>query len=64
MYDDLVTFYFLRWVGWSVLMLLRLARQLAWILTVLTMWLMTIEPLPPGILRQGLRVIHRPRAPW
>jgi hypothetical protein len=63
-YDDLVSFYFARWVCWSLLMLLRLAHQLAWILTVVVMWLMTIEPLPPGILRQGLRVLPRPRAPW
>jgi hypothetical protein len=63
-YDDLVTFYFMRWAIWSVLMLLRLTHQLAWILTVVVLWLMTIEPLPPGILRQGLRVIPRPRAPW
>jgi hypothetical protein len=63
-YDDLFTLYVARWVGWSVLMLLRLTHQLAWVLTVLVMWLMTISPLPPGILRQGLRVLPRPRAPW
>lgn len=64
MSDDLVTLYLLRWAGWSIFMVLRLAHQLAWILTVMTMWLMTISPLPPGIVRQGLRVIPRPRAPW
>lgn len=64
MYDDLPTFYVARWVGWSLFMLLRLTHQLAWALAVVVMWLMTITPLPPGILRQGLRVIPRPRAPW
>lgn len=64
MYDDLVAFYAARWVGWSILMLLRLTHQLAWVLTVVVMWLMTVTPLPPEILRQGLRVIPRPRAPW
>lgn len=64
MHDDLFMLYVARWVGWSVLMLLRLTHQLAWVLTVLVMWLMTISPLAPGILRQGLRVLPRPRAPW
>lgn len=64
MHDDIPTFYLLRWVGWIIFMLFRLTHQLAWVLAVVVMWLMTITPLPPGILRQGLRVIPRPRAPW
>lgn len=63
-FDDLPTLYLARWVVWSIVMLLRLAHQLAWTLAVVVMWLMTITPLPPGILRQGLRVLPRPKAPW
>lgn len=63
-FDDLPMLYLMRWVVWSSVMLLRLAHQLAWTLAVVVMWLMTITPLPQGILRQGLRVLPRPRAPW
>jgi len=63
-FDDLPTLYLMRWIVWSIVMLLRLAHQLAWTLAVVVMWLMTITPLPQGILRQGLRVLPRPRAPW
>jgi hypothetical protein len=64
MYDDLPTFYVARWVCWGTFMVFRLAHQGAWLLTVLVLWLMTIDPLPPGLVRMGLHVIPRPRAPW